>query len=247
MMPPSLAELLDETLRQQGVELGVWVLAWARFVPALVLVPAFGLKAVPAPVRVALGACLGLTIVPSLQPEHPTWPWSVQIGLELLRGLPVALSAAMSLWIAVLVGGLVDDLRGSRERAAIPVLPPGATPSGALLALLASMAFLESGGVGRVVAVLTATVQVTAQPIWLHLASELAGGVQIALAVGAPLAVAAMVLEVAGALVARAASPAFIHPVLAPVRSVGLLLIFALLFDRVVALLTLLAAQAPSG
>jgi hypothetical protein len=57
--------------------------------------------------------------------------------------------------------------------------------------------------------------------------------VQIAVAVAAPLLAASIVVEVAGALVARAASPAHLHALLAPARSLLLLSATALLLDRI--------------
>ncbi len=50
---------------------------------------------------------------------------------------------------------------------------------------------------------------------------------------GAPLLAAAVVLEVAFALVARASSPAQTHALFAPIRALGLLAVMAIVLDRV--------------
>jgi hypothetical protein len=69
--------------------------------------------------------------------------------------------------------------------------------------------------------------------------------IEVAVAVAAPLVGASIVLELANALIARAASPAFILPLLAPIRSVALLAVAALLLDRMLELLAILAASTP--
>jgi type III secretory pathway component EscT len=141
-----------------------------------------------------------------------------------------------------MAGGLVDALRGAQDGAAVPTVEGRATPLGTLLSLLASCIFLFTGGPARVLLLLThggasydrALTQVTA---------DLAGGVGIAFALAAPLVAAAVVLEIAGALVARAASPAQLQATLAPVRSVALLALVALLLDRIAAALAVLLAR----
>jgi type III secretory pathway component EscT len=70
--------------------------------------------------------------------------------------------------------------------------------------------------------------------------ANLSGGVEVALAVATPLLVASMVVEVASSLVARAASPAFIQPLLAPLRSIVLLGVTALVLERMLELIALL-------
>jgi type III secretory pathway component EscT len=76
---------------------------------------------------------------------------------------------------------------------------------------------------------------------WSSVSQALAGSVELAFAIAAPLAVASVLLEAASALIARAASPAFIGPVLAPLKSVALLGILALVFERIAQLLALMS------
>ncbi|HEU4533162.1 MAG TPA: hypothetical protein VFS00_03555, partial [Polyangiaceae bacterium] len=60
----------------------------------------------------------------------------------------------------------------------------------------------------------------------------------------APLVAASVVVEVALALLARAASPTQVQALAAQVRSVALLAIVALLFERLAAALAALGARA---
>jgi flagellar biosynthesis protein FliR len=186
-------------------ELGRWTIAWARFVPTITLVPAFGLRALPAAARVVLGLALSAAVAPAVRPTLRAGPWELQMLAELMSGLPVALSAAVALWTATMAGGVIDDLRASRQMSALPNVESGATPSIAL---------------------------------------ELAAGIELAVAVATPIVICAIVVEVAGALIARAATPAAIERLLAPIRSVVLLAVLALLLDRMVALVVLRAAHA---
>jgi len=55
----------------------------------------------------------------------------------------------------------------------------------------------------------------------------------------APLLAAAVVLELAFAMIARAASPAQVHALLAPVRALGLLAIVAIVLDRIAGVLAI--------
>ena len=68
----------------------------------------------------------------------------------------------------------------------------------------------------------------------------MAAGIGIATAIAAPLIAASLVLELAGALVARAASPAHLSALLAPVRSLALLALTAIFLDRMAAFIAVL-------
>ena len=138
----SVSRLLDGA----GYDLRSWGLAWARVTPSVTLIPAFGLRAVPGPARVALALALGACIAPALAGRAIEGPWAAQLLVEFLRGLPVAVGAATGLWLATMVGGLADNLRGSQLSSALPVVERGSTPSGTLLAMLVAVLFLQSGG-----------------------------------------------------------------------------------------------------
>jgi flagellar biosynthetic protein FliR len=238
------AQILQPALSALGVDLRGWALAWARVTPALTLVPAFGLNALPAATRAALGLSLAVAIAPSLAPAQLSAPFAVALLFEAARGLPVALAAAGVLWAAGMAGGLADNIRGARETQALPVVDDDTSPLGALLSLLVALLFLESGGAARVAAALSSNVSVSHGLLW-HVALGLTHSVELALAVASPVVAVSIVVEVANALIARAATPAHISTLLAPLRSILILGAFALLFDRMTVLLAELAARVP--
>jgi flagellar biosynthetic protein FliR len=238
------AQILQPALSALGVDLRGWALAWARVTPALTLVPAFGLNALPAATRAALGLSLAVAIAPSLAPAQLSAPFAVALLFEAARGLPVALAAAGALWAAGMAGGLADNVRGARETQALPVVDDDTSPLGALLSLLVALLFLETGGAARVAAALSSNVSVSHGLLW-HVALGLTHSVELALAVASPVVAVSIVVEVANALIARAATPAHISALLAPLRSILILAAFALLFDRMTVLLAEVAARVP--
>jgi type III secretory pathway component EscT len=240
---PSLLDALSAIFEQMGVDPRTWALGMARATPAVTLVPAFGLAAVPASTRLVLALALGACIAPALAAEvNAAGPFVVALAREVFVGLPVALLAALAIYTAGMAGGLVDDLRGGKETVNLPSLPEQLPPVAALFTLLATVAFLETGGATRVASALAAPAHL-GQSSWLVVAKAFARSVELAFALAAPLAVACVLLETANALLARAATPAFIGPVLAPVKSVALLGILALLFERIAELLVVTTAS----
>lgn len=221
-------------------------LAWARVSPTVTLVPAFGLRALPASARAVVGLALAAAIAPAVAATataaDATLPWVARALGEIVLGLPVALAAAIPLWVATMAGGLVDGLRGASDGQGLAVVEDRPSSFGILLSLLASTIFLSTGGPARVAGALANAHAVTATGLrgaLLSASHDLVAGIGIAVSVGAPLLAAAVVLELAFALIARAATPAQIHALLAPLRAVGLLAIAAVVLDRVAALLAL--------
>jgi flagellar biosynthetic protein FliR len=223
-----------------GGDLAPWLLAWARVTPTLILVPAFGAAAVPVAARAGLGVALAAAIAPRLAPLSAT---AMPFGFELLRqaalGTPIALGAAVLVYAAVMAGGAIDDLRGARETASLSVFEGPTTSSGTLLGLLVIVLFLEFGGASRAVDAL-AHVDRRGPPLTVVVA-QLSGSIELALAVAAPLAAFAIVLSVAEGLIARASVPAHVTSLLAPLRGIALLSLFALLLDRMLELFALTA------
>jgi type III secretory pathway component EscT len=234
-----------EAFERSGVDLGGLGLAWARVMPAVTLVPAFGLAALPMSARAVMGLAFAASIVPALTPlaagDDGSW---VLLALgEVARGLPVALAAAVPLWAATMAGGVADALRGSQEAPSVPTVEGKATPLGVPLSLLASAMFLAGGGPARVVKAL-ALRPLPDHPL-LAAANDLVGGIGLAVALGGPLLAAAVVVEVAAALIARAASPAQIHALLAPIRSLGTLAVLAVVLERLAGALSTAVHGAP--
>src|SRR6187551_2725793 len=168
LAPPHLdpAQILQPLLAGLGGDLRGWALAWARVTPALTLLPALGLSALPAQTRAALGLALAVSIAPSLQPAQLEAPFAVALLLEAARGLPVALAASGALWAAGMAGGLIDNIRGARETQALPVVDEETSPLGALLSLLVALVFLEGGGAARVAAALSENATVSHGTLW---------------------------------------------------------------------------------
>jgi type III secretory pathway component EscT len=243
----SWLEELAAVLSREGLDFAQLGLAWARALPAVTLVPAFGLRALPAPARALLGLALAATIFPAIADAKGATaspaPWLAQAAVEGVRGLPVAIATAVPLWAATMAGGVADALRGSQEAPTLPVVEGRATPTGVTLSLLASAIFLTSGGPARVAHALAAPRD--AHGAVLAVIGDLAHGTAAAVALGGPLLAAGALVEIGGALVARAASPAQVHALLAPLRALGTLLVLALVFDRLEAALATLVAAAP--
>ncbi len=121
----SLVSAIADVLARSGVDLAALGLAWARAVPAVTMVPAFGLRALPAPARAVLGLALAASIFPALTPVAvgaDSRPWILLALVEVARGLPVAISAAVPLWAATMAGGVADALRGSQDTMSAPTV-----------------------------------------------------------------------------------------------------------------------------
>jgi type III secretory pathway component EscT len=239
-MRGSLLETLARLLGGGGIDLAAWGLAFARVLPLLVIVPAFGLRALSAPIRAAAALVLSAVIVPAIRPSGgPALPWPPLLLFELARGTLVALAAAIPLWSATMAGGIVDSLRGAQEQVEVPTVEGRASPLGALFSLLAATIFLATGGPAHVVGILVSPPPSLDSGV-LRAAANLAAGIGIATAIAAPLIAASLILELAGALVARAASPAHLSALLAPIRSLALLALTAIFLDRIAAFIALL-------
>jgi len=240
-----VVETVAEAFARSGVDLSAMGLAWARAMPAVTIVPAFGLRALPVPARAVMGIAFAASIFPALAPEATgsTLPWLVLAMGEVARGIPIAVAAAVPLWAATMAGGVADALRGSQEAPRAPTVEGAATPLGVPLSLLACAIFLATGGPARVVAAL-ALHPVGTHPL-LAAADDIVGGISLAVALGGPLLAAAVVIEIAAALVARAASPAQVHALLAPLRALGTLSVLAIVLERLATALAKVVQAAP--
>lgn len=231
--PRSLLAELPNALSLSASELEAWGLAWARVAPSIAIVPAFGLRALPAPARAVLALGMAAVIAPALRPiAENEAPWALRLLLEAAHGLPIAIAAAIPLWAATMVGGVIDALRGANEPLSAPSVEGRPTPLGVVFSLTAGLIFLGTGGPARLASALAAPRFDIADPL-TRAAHDLAGGISIAIALATPLIAASLIVEVAGALVARAASPAQLHSWLAPLRGLALLAMAALFFDRI--------------
>jgi flagellar biosynthetic protein FliR len=235
---PTLDDLSAALGAVFGPDLAAWSLAWARALPIVTIVPAFGLSAVAVPIRLGLAAALALAAAPALRPlASDGSPFVVSLVREAAAGLPVAIAAAAILWATVMAGGVADNLRGAREVAELPLLDEPSPPLAALFGLFAAVAFIEVGGVARLAAALARPeLDVT----WAAVVHRLAASIGVAIAIAAPLVIGSLLIEIAGGLVARAASPAFVMPLVAPLRALALLAVLWVSFDRLAELVVLL-------
>jgi type III secretory pathway component EscT len=240
-----------EAFSAAGLDLSRLGLAWARVSPTVAIVPAFGLRALPTGARAVIALALAAAIFPAVDAGFgaahvdATGIWPVLALQQVLLGLPVALAAAVPLWAATMAGGVADALRNANQTLDMATVEEPATPLGVPLSLLASAIFLATGGPARV-AMALALRPASAHPL-LAASNDIAAGITVAVAIGGPLLAAAVVLEVAGALIARAASPAQIHLLLAPLRAIALLGVMAVVLERVSAVLAVAVERAPGG
>jgi type III secretory pathway component EscT len=239
---PSLLSSVASALTRADLDLEAVGLAWARALPAVAIVPAFGLRALPPAARAVFALALAAVVFPALSWMHPPGPgshsptlapWPLAAVGEMLLGLPVAIAAAVPLWAATMAGGCLDALRGGTAQGApsAPTVEAGATPLGVVFSILASAIFLGSGGPARVALALVAAPTPEGHPV-LSVVRDLTEGIALAVAIGGPLLAASVVIEVAGALLARAAAPAQLHLLLAPLRALALLVLLGISLER---------------
>jgi type III secretory pathway component EscT len=103
--------------------------------------------------------------------------------------------------------------------------------------------FVSSGGPARIAGALAF------RPLGAHpleaTVNDLTGGIGLAVAIGGPLLAAGVIADIAAALVARAASPAQVHSLLAPLRALATLAVMGLVLDRIAAVLGRAAQAVP--
>jgi type III secretory pathway component EscT len=150
----------------------------------------------------------------------------------MLKGLPIAVSSAATLWAATMAGNLIDELGGGAVvTEAFATSDSAAGPFGSLLSLAAAVAFLELGGPARLTLALSEPVEFNHQGLH-EVVANLVGGVQIAVLLGAPFLVLTVFVSVFHGLVSRATNAALWSSLLGPLRALFLLGALALLLDR---------------
>ena len=239
-MPASVLEAVASAFQSAGIDLAELGLAWGRVLPIVVLVPAFGLRALPLSARAVIGLALAAAIAPGIalvgthHGEHVS-----ALADELTRGLSVAIAAAVPLWAATMTGGVIDALRtsGAPELMSSPTVEGRSTQLGALLSVLASAIF--SRGAARRARSRRSPGRRPRRARSSSRRTILVAGISLAVALGAPVLVASIVVEVGSALIARTASPAQIQTVLAPLRALVVLVVLAVSIDRIAAGLAL--------
>jgi flagellar biosynthetic protein FliR len=239
-MPPSLgwSDAVLAELSAAGIDVRAWLIGWARLLPSAILVPAFGLSALPYAARALFALTLAASVAPAL-PPLPARDGALLPALlaQLWIGTPVAVTAALTIWIASMAGGLLDELaQTDRFKSGLTGFDAPATPLAILFGLAASVAFLELGGPARLADAL-ADARLPSEHALRDLAFGLAHGIQFAVAVVAPIVVLQLFVAVFRALLARATSSATAISLGDPLRQAGVLVVLSLLLDRLTAAL----------
>jgi type III secretory pathway component EscT len=225
-------EPLFSELAASGIDPTRWALAWSRLIPSLVLIPTFGLQAFPITLRLAFAFMLGATIAPGIVvPSGVALPLSVALAEELARGVPVAVSVAISVWGATMSGELIDALRGGTS-ATRSAFDGASSPSGVLMSLAVGVAFFQLGGPARLADALASARPFHEQDLQ-SMALSLARGIQFSVVLAGPLLALVPFLELLHGLVARVSRPLGLGLVLGPLKALLLLGVTALLLDRV--------------
>jgi type III secretory pathway component EscT len=239
---PSIAEATSALVAQLGGHAGAWALGAMRVVPTVALVPVFSLRGWHPALRAALGIGLAACVVPQVQGVAVAGASTAILSralLELLRGLPVAVAAAALLSVFTMTGSLADTLRGRDDSIESPFGENRSTSLSLAFSLVGAVLFFRWGGPSTLAQAL-----IDAPMAGLSLGEDivrtLVRAVTVTVAIGSPLIVAAIVVEVAFALIARAASPAPLAAVMAPVRSLIFLVGLGLLSERILAGIALL-------
>ncbi len=199
-------------------------LGGARIAPVLWLVPPLGGTRLPAPVRVGFALLLALVAGPVLagtvggallaRASAPTL--ALWLGREVIVGLCLGLVAAAVFRAAEIAGRLADTLRGANIAEVLaPTSDERASPLAALYLLLATLVFIQLGGVERLVEALMQSYQALpvggglgagpARRVALIVAAASARLIAAGVALAAPVVVAIWVTDLALGLVARAA------------------------------------------
>jgi type III secretory pathway component EscT len=196
----------------------------ARTVPVTWLVSPLGGARLPATARLAFGLTLAALAAPALGAAVARVGLAhagvglvlVVVARELFVGFGLGFVVSLAFRAAETAGRLVDVLRGaSLAEVLVPTSDERASPMGALYALLATLVFLELGGVPRLLEALLVSYQ--AVPLAGHVAPatlRAAAGVLVvssarlleaSLGLAAPVVVALWLTDLALGMVARVA------------------------------------------
>lgn len=217
-MDPSLRALLEDGRADVLLAtLAPWARAGAHVLPTATLVPALALRGTPAPLRILLAVALSAPIAAAFPWSPADGPLPLVLVADAIAGVPLAVLFATPLWIAHHVGALADQLRGAPEANQAP--PPSAEgargPLAIMAALLASSAWLASGGASRALSLLASSRRAVPVGIatWALAARTLADGIRWSFALSSGVLVAAVALEAGLVAIGRVAQPIPVQPV----------------------------------
>ncbi len=217
--------------------------AFARLLPTVILVPAFGLRGLAPALRLSVALVLSSAIAPAFAAALPPdrgLALPLALALEALRGLPVALASALPLWAGTMGGGLFDELRSFPVDVRIPAMAGARSPSAVLLSLLGGSLFFAAGGPSNIAMALA---RPELDPSLLErTARTLASGATLAVIVAGPLVASSILLSALEVVISRGA-PSSVRAALQPLRGLALLALLALALDRIALVLASLVAD----
>jgi flagellar biosynthesis protein FliR len=213
MAPPGLLGIVVAT-----------TLGGARVLPVIWLVSPLGGPRLPATVRVGFALLLALVAAPALVAtagvgalaDLSVLRFTLLLARELVVGLCLGLVASAAFRAAEVAGRLGDTLRGANvAEILVPTAEERASPLGVLYLLLATIVFLQIGGVPRLVEALLSSYRTlpvggglgepAARRAALVVVVASAKLIASGLALAAPVVVALWLTDLALGLVARAA------------------------------------------
>jgi flagellar biosynthetic protein FliR len=199
-------------------------LGGARVLPVIWLVAPLGGPRLPGTVRVGFALLLALVASPALVAAAgadalaalSVVHFTLLLGREIIVGLCLGLVASAAFRAAEVAGRLGDTLRGANvAEILVPTAEERASPLGVLYLLLATIVFLQIGGVPRLVEALLSSYQalpvggglgeLATRHVALVVAAASAKLIASGLALAAPVVVALWLTDLALGLVARAA------------------------------------------
>ena len=213
------------------------LLVTSRLLPLVVLTPVFGGQMLPMRLRLTLAAALGLWLLratPAGGALLPAARLGVLLAKELIIGGVLAIGVRVVFETLSAFGRLSDMARGqSMLTVHDPHFPQQRTALSLGMQTAGVAAFLAAGGAGLLIDALARTLSLwpvrgTLPPALeqscLRAAIELGGGLlRVSLQLAAPLLIAALLIDLAVALVQRVASPADVSHISFTVKSVLLL------------------------
>jgi flagellar biosynthesis protein FliR len=196
----------------------------ARLLPVIWMVAPLGGPRLPATVRFGFAALLALVAAPALavSPGGPALAelsalhFTLLLAREVVVGFGLGLVASAAFRAAEVAGRLGDTLRGANvAEILVPTADERASPLGVLYLLLATIVFLQIGGVPRLIEALLSSYQTLpvggglgvpgAQRAALVVIAASAKLIASGLALAAPVVVALWLTDLALGLIARAA------------------------------------------
>jgi flagellar biosynthetic protein FliR len=150
--------------------LGLVAVGAARTIPLAWSIPAFGGPSLPGQIRLAMGIGLAFLCLPVLAGRPPS-TGAIMLGLlvarEVMVGVVMGFVCACMFRAAEAAGQFTDVLRGaSLAQVLSPTGESRSSPLGALMLLLAVVAFFEIGGMAQVCSALVRSYE--AIPLSLH-------------------------------------------------------------------------------